>query len=95
MALIDNKHFVEAWEAVLMGEAELLDLSDPEDRASFRAAVGYATLGLKVGGIRELAKHYGAMKVPTSRTAAARALADAYIEVEKRRAAWRGGRGVE
>lgn len=78
----------------------LLDFSDPMDMSKFHGNVYADTRGMKVAEIRELAKHYGARKVPTGRMGAVRTLAAAYagqiranpaIEIECRTCRGEGG----
>lgn len=74
-----TSEFRTVWAKALDGYADELNFDVPDDRAAFRMAVSHGTRQLRCEGIRELARHYGAASVPTSRDGAARALADAYM----------------
>ena len=71
---------VTAWTARLTTEAEGLDFNDPEDRAVFRTRVANATETMYCWALVGLARHFGREPMGRSRTAAARALADAWID---------------
>jgi predicted transcriptional regulator len=71
--------FLERWGERLEQASRFMDYSDALDRDKVRQRVYQDTQNLKVAQIRQLAKHYGAKKVPTSRLKATHALTDAYM----------------
>ena len=81
--LLEDQEFYQVWEEVLGKLREKYDIEDQEGRVRFRMAVERKVANMKMSGIRELAKHYGAKRVPTSRDGASRALADAYMKTDK------------
>ena len=69
----------EAWTKALARIAADYDLTDADDRASYRVAVQHLASRVRVDLIRSLARHFGAAaNVPTTRSAAVRSLADAF-----------------
>ena len=74
---------IESWTSRLTEEARDLDLTDADDRATFRGRVATATALVKCHAIGALARHFGHdgfLPLALSRNAATRALADAWIE---------------
>jgi hypothetical protein len=70
--------FVDTWEEELGKAAAGLDLTQPDERATFRIRVQDATANLSVAGLRELADHLGAPR-RRDRFSLTREVADAWI----------------
>jgi len=74
---------IKSWTARLTEEARDLDLTDADDRATFRGRVATATALVKCHTIGALARHFGHegfLPLALSRNTTIRALADAWIE---------------
>lgn len=79
--------FCAVWERVLREAAAGLDVvADPEDRATFRGAVGYKTKNLKWSGMVDVARHLGATgPIPRNRARTAKIIADRWVARLRRR----------
>ena len=74
-----QREVIEIWMDRLAKEAQGLDFTDPEDRATFRGQVSASMRGLKWSGMRDLARHLGGGK-SDSRDATLRMITTLYMQ---------------
>lgn len=80
MTMETHRMFIEVWMKNLARFAEGLDFGNEEDRATFRHNVQVSMRNLKWSGMRDVAQHLGADKVPRSRHRALRAITTLYMQ---------------
>lgn len=75
-----HKEFYEVWAQSLDKKMDGLDLSDPEDRSSFRGMVEAGFRNLRADGLKDLIENLGVKAKGSSKLDLSRTIADAYID---------------